>query len=73
MPRKVRELAADYVRAGFQVVKNQGKGSHRKYRHPLLPGSFTLSGQDGADAKSYQEQDLRDALQKVAQARKRKP
>lgn len=73
MPRKVRELAADYVRAGFQVVKKQGKGSHRKYRHPLLPGSILLAGQDGADAKPYQEDELREALQKLAQARKRKP
>lgn len=73
MPRKVRELAADYVRAGFQLVKKQGKGSHRKYRHPLLPGSILLPGQDGDDAKPYQEQDLREALEKLEQARKRKP
>lgn len=73
VPRKVRELAADYLRAGFRPVKKQGKGSHRKYRHPLLPGSILLAGQDGADAKPYQEQELRDALEKLEQARKRKP
>jgi L-alanine-DL-glutamate epimerase-like enolase superfamily enzyme len=38
------------------------KESHRKFRHPLLPGSFRLAGQAGHDAKPYQERDLRSAL-----------
>lgn len=56
MPRKVRDLAKDYLDAGFTIVKG-GKGSHRKLRHPS--GITTvLSGKDGDDAKNYQEKEL---------------
>jgi predicted RNA binding protein YcfA (HicA-like mRNA interferase family) len=32
MPRKIRELVGDLVRAGF--VDRGGKGSHRNFEHP---------------------------------------
>jgi predicted RNA binding protein YcfA (HicA-like mRNA interferase family) len=73
MPRKVRQLLADYRRAGFTIVVSGGKGSHRKAIHPLLPGSVTISGQDGDDADHYQERDLRNALRDLEKAKRRQP
>jgi len=34
MPRKIRELVRDLVKAGFE--ERSGKGSHRNYSHPLV-------------------------------------
>lgn len=56
MPRKLRELMADLERAGF--VNRGGKGSHRNYIHPRGI-RVTLSGQAGADARHYQEKEVR--------------
>jgi predicted RNA binding protein YcfA (HicA-like mRNA interferase family) len=62
MPRKVRQLIADLEGAGF--VNRGGKGSHRNFAHPK--GAWvTLSGHAGDDAKSYQERDVRRALEAV--------
>lgn len=52
MPRKIRELIRDLERAGF--VNRGGKGSHRNYQHPA-GARVTISGQEGDDAKPYQE------------------
>jgi len=61
VPRKVRELRADLARAGFTV--DHQTGSHQVWKHPLLPGiSAVLARQDGADAKPYQESQVRRAL-----------
>ena len=61
MPRKIRELKADLVRAGFWL--RVGKGDHTHWTHPLLRGlRVTLAGHDGDAAKRYQEADVRDAL-----------
>jgi predicted RNA binding protein YcfA (HicA-like mRNA interferase family) len=50
MPRKIRDLETDLRRAGFR--RRAGKGSHRKWVHPLVP-PVTVSGSEGADAKPY--------------------
>ena len=55
MPRKVRELVAALIRAGF--VERGGKGSHRNLLHPAGV-RITLSGRPGDDAKRYQEQEV---------------
>jgi predicted RNA binding protein YcfA (HicA-like mRNA interferase family) len=68
MPRKIRELRADLRKAGYRQVKGGGKGSHTKWRHPLVPGSVTVAGNDGDDAKRYQEDDVREALRKAHDA-----
>lgn len=61
MPRKIRALKADLLRAGFTM--RSAKGSHTYWTHPLLPGNrLTLSGNDGDDAKPYQEASVRAAL-----------
>jgi predicted RNA binding protein YcfA (HicA-like mRNA interferase family) len=56
MPRKLRELMTDLERAGF--VNRGGRGSHRNYIHPRGL-RVTLSGQPGADARHYQEKEVR--------------
>jgi predicted RNA binding protein YcfA (HicA-like mRNA interferase family) len=61
MPKKIRELKAMLRRAGFSQVPG-GKGSHTKWRHPNLSRTLTLSGNDGHDAKSYQEKDVAEAI-----------
>ncbi|MCB1091490.1 MAG: type II toxin-antitoxin system HicA family toxin [Verrucomicrobiae bacterium] len=61
MPRKIRELARDLERAGF--VNRGGKGSHRNFSHPKGVG-VTLSGKDGADAKLYQEKQVKRAIER---------
>lgn len=71
MPRKIREVLADYYALGFSLVSKQGKGSHRKLRHPLLSESYTIAGQEGDDAESYQEKQLRQARTALDKARKK--
>jgi predicted RNA binding protein YcfA (HicA-like mRNA interferase family) len=65
MPKKIRELKAILLKAGFAY--ETAKGSHTKWSHPLLLGKLTLSGKDGADALAYQEKDVANALQRIQQ------
>ena len=46
-----------------------GKGSHEGWRHPIVPGKVTLSGQDGADAQGYQEVQVRALLARIRAAK----
>jgi len=66
VPRKLRELMRELVRAGF--VDRGGKGSHRNFLHPAGV-RVTLSGRPGDDAKRYQEQEV---AQRLAAARSAK-
>jgi len=66
MPRKVRQLIAELTRAGF--IDRGGKGSHRNFTHPKGV-RVTFSGGPGDDAKHYQEQDVRRALEAVREQR----
>ncbi|WP_459555945.1 type II toxin-antitoxin system HicA family toxin [Lacunimicrobium album] len=60
MPRKIRELIRDLERAGF--VDRGGKGRHRNFLHKTGI-RVTLSGNTGEDAKPYQENLVKKALQ----------
>jgi predicted RNA binding protein YcfA (HicA-like mRNA interferase family) len=64
MPRKIRELMADLEKAGF--INRGGKGSHRNYIHPNGP-RVTLSGNPGADARHYQERQVRQRIEEATQ------
>lgn len=55
MPRKIRELISDLLRAGF--VDRGGKGSHRNFQHPK-GFRVTLSGKPGDDARPYQQREV---------------
>ncbi len=65
MPRKIRELIRDLQRAGFS--DRGGKGSHRNFVHPKVVKSVTISGNEGDDAKSYQEKAVRLAIEESKQ------
>ena len=60
MPRKIRELIRDLEQAGFQ--NRGGKGSHRNFEHPR-GRRVTLSGKPSADAKRYQEREVKQAIE----------
>jgi predicted RNA binding protein YcfA (HicA-like mRNA interferase family) len=67
--RKIRQLKADLRRAGFAEQTGRGKGSHSLWVNPRLTGvTVVLAGQDGDDAKTYQERQVRAAIE-AAQAR----
>jgi predicted RNA binding protein YcfA (HicA-like mRNA interferase family) len=63
MPKKIRELKAMLRHSGFVV--RAGKGSHTVWSHEKIDESITISGNDGDDAKPYQEREVREFLQKV--------
>lgn len=65
MPRKIRELIHDLTAAGFYEIPGGGKGAHRKFAHGRYAGAVTLSGQTGEDAKPYQEQQVKRAVEQV--------
>ena len=65
VPRKIRQLIADLEGAGFALVPG-GKGSHRKFRHPKVPGALILSGNPGDDAHYYQEKQVRNAIREAS-------
>lgn len=66
MPRKIRELKKMLEKAGFKEKK--GKGSHTNWIHPKYPGKITLAGNDGNDAKPYQEKDVINAIRIIDNA-----
>ena len=70
MPRKLREVRRDYMQAGFIEHRGKGKGSHRKYIHPLGVVA-TVSGKDNADAHAYQENQLKKKLAEVQNRKER--
>jgi predicted RNA binding protein YcfA (HicA-like mRNA interferase family) len=63
MPKKIRELKQMLRQAGFSELP--GKGSHTNWIHSLYTGKITVSGKDGADAKRYQEKEVREAIESV--------
>ena len=69
MPRKVRQIMAELTRAGFTQESKRGKGSHTKWRHPLVTKPVVVSGHDGDDALAYQERDAREALRLLREAK----
>ena len=69
MPRKIRDLKSDLRNAGFAY--RRGKGSHTVWKHPLLAEEVVLSGNDGDDAKPYQEGDVRRALRSLRDVQRR--
>jgi predicted RNA binding protein YcfA (HicA-like mRNA interferase family) len=45
MPKKIRELKAILLKAGFTY--KLAKGSHGKWQHPCLALSIIIAGKDG--------------------------
>ncbi|MGD9161672.1 MAG: type II toxin-antitoxin system HicA family toxin [Desulfobacteraceae bacterium] len=62
MPPKIKDLINKLKTAGF--INRGGKGSHRNYKHP--DGiNITISGKLSSDAQSYQEKDVKKALERI--------
>lgn len=62
MPPKIRELEAKLKKAGF--LRQAAKGSHRKWVHAT--GKLVImSGNEGDDAKKYQESTVDEAITAV--------
>jgi predicted RNA binding protein YcfA (HicA-like mRNA interferase family) len=62
MPRKIRELKTQIKREGFIYLPKRGKGSHERWRHPLLRKTLTIAGKDGDDVPPYLEKQLQQLL-----------
>ena len=67
MPEKIRELIKRLKDAGFIEISGAGKDSHRKFVHDRYPDIVTISGQLGHDAKRYQEKQVNQVIEDVAQ------
>jgi len=68
MPRKIREFKTQVAREGFIYLPKRGKGSHERWRHPMLVQTLTISGKDGDDVPIYLEKQLAkllDAIKKL--------
>ncbi|WP_026103379.1 type II toxin-antitoxin system HicA family toxin [Pseudanabaena sp. PCC 6802] len=72
MPRKIRELKAQIAREGFVYLPKRGKGSHERWRHPLLRKTLTISGKDGDDVPIYLEKQLAQLLSELEDLREDK-
>ena len=68
MAKKIRQLKALLAKAGFRW--RPGKGSHTIWEHPLADRPVVLSGQDGHDAKPYQEREVAEQLDVVRDRQK---
>jgi predicted RNA binding protein YcfA (HicA-like mRNA interferase family) len=62
MPRKIREFKAQIAQEGFVFLPKRGKGSHERWRHPMLGKTITIPGKDGDDVPPYLENQLKKLL-----------
>ncbi len=69
MPRKIRELKAQITKEGFVCLPKRGKGSHERWRHPLLSKTLTISGKDGKDVPPYLEKQVKQLLTELEKLR----
>jgi predicted RNA binding protein YcfA (HicA-like mRNA interferase family) len=64
MPKKIRALKSLLRKAGF--TSRTGKGSHTVWTHARYMGDpIVLSGNEGRDAKRYQEKLGQEAIKEV--------
>lgn len=61
MPKKIKKLIQQLEKAGF--INRGGKGSNRNFVHPKVAKPVTISGNDGDDAKPYQEKAIKQAIE----------
>ena len=69
MARKIRELKGQIAREGFVYLPKRGKGSHERWRHPMLRKTLTIPGQDGDDVPLYLEKQLAQLLTEMNELR----
>jgi predicted RNA binding protein YcfA (HicA-like mRNA interferase family) len=61
--KKIRQLKGMLRKAGF--TSRPGKGSHSVWTHPRASRPVVLSGNDGDDARAYQEKEVRERIKEV--------
>ena len=66
MPKKIRQLKRLLRKAGFTF--RPGKGSHTVWSHPKATKPVVLSGNDGDDAKPYQEREVAEGITETEEA-----
>lgn len=69
MPRKIRAFKTQLAREGFVYLPKRGKGSHERWRHPVLKKTLTIPGKDGADVPLYLEKQLAQLLTELEELR----
>jgi len=69
MPRKLRDFKAQIAQIGFVYLPKRGKGSHERWRHPLIRKTLTLSGKDGDDVPIYLEKQLEKLIAELEELR----
>lgn len=62
-------MKAEIVREGFVYLPKRGKGSHERWRHPLLRKTLTIPGKDGDDVPLYLEKQLAKLLTALEELR----
>ncbi|WP_254564583.1 type II toxin-antitoxin system HicA family toxin [Oscillatoria sp. HE19RPO] len=55
-------MKAQIARYGFVYLPKRGKGSHERWRHPLIGKTLTIPGQNGDDVPLYLEKQLEKLL-----------
>lgn len=70
MPRKIRELKTQIAREGFVLLPKRGKGSHERWKHPMLEETMTIPGKNGSDVPRYLEKQLSKLLLELDKLRK---
>lgn len=69
MPRKIRDLKTQIRREGFVYLPKRGKGSHERWKHPLLQKTLTVPGKNGDDVPLYLEKQLAQLLNDLKKLR----
>jgi predicted RNA binding protein YcfA (HicA-like mRNA interferase family) len=62
-------LKARITREGFVYLPKRGKGSHERWRHPLIGKTVTIPGKDGDDVPLYLEIQLAKLLAELEKLR----
>lgn len=62
-------MKAPIAREGFIYLPKRGKGSHKRWRHPLLRKTLTILGKDGDDVPFYLEKQLAQLLAELEELR----
>jgi len=62
-------LKAQIAHEGFVYLPKRGKGSHERWRQPLIEKTLTISGKDGDDVPLYLEKQLAKLLAELEELR----
>ena len=62
-------MKAQIAHEGFVYLPKRGKGSHERWRQPLIEKTLTISGKDGDDVPLYLEKQLAKLLAELEELR----